>query len=49
MNVDTTIAILGGTGTQGQGLAFRFAIAGVNVALGSREGDRAVAIADELR
>ncbi|WP_456848077.1 NADPH-dependent F420 reductase [Bradyrhizobium sp. USDA 4504] len=48
MNFDTTIAILGGTGPQGQGLALRFAIAGVSVALGSREGDRAAAIAEEL-
>jgi hypothetical protein len=44
----TTIAILGGTGPQGQGLALRFALAGVAVALGSREGDRAAAIAGEL-
>ncbi|OPY96664.1 NADPH-dependent F420 reductase [Bradyrhizobium sacchari] len=48
MNSDTTIAILGGTGPQGQGLALRFAIAGVSVALGSRDGDRAAAIAEEL-
>ncbi|OAF17043.1 NADPH-dependent F420 reductase [Bradyrhizobium centrolobii] len=48
MNSDTTIAILGGTGPQGQGLAIRFAIAGISVALGSREGDRAAAIAEEL-
>lgn len=45
---DTTIAILGGTGPQGQGLALRFALAGVSVALGSRDGERAAAIADEL-
>jgi len=44
----TTIAILGGTGPQGQGLAIRFAIAGVSVALGSREGGRAASIAGEL-
>lgn len=43
-----TIAIIGGTGPQGQGLALRFAIAGVPVALGSREHDRAVEIAAEL-
>ncbi|RXG97227.1 NADPH-dependent F420 reductase [Bradyrhizobium vignae] len=48
MNFGTTVAILGGTGPQGQGLAMRFAIAGVSVALGSREGDRAAAIAEEL-
>lgn len=43
-----TIAIIGGTGPQGQGLAMRFAIAGVPVALGSRDGARAVQIAAEL-
>ena len=32
-----TIAIIGGTGPQGQGLALRFARAGVPVALGSRD------------
>ena len=42
------IAILGGTGPQGQGLALRFARAGVSVALGSRDGERAKAIAAEL-
>ncbi len=47
-NTENTIAILGGTGPQGQGLALRFAIAGVPVALGSREAERADAIAQEL-
>lgn len=42
------IAILGGTGPQGKGLALRFAAAGVDVALGSRDGDRAAQIAQEL-
>ena len=45
---DATIAILGGTGPQGQGLALRFARAGVPVALGSRDVERAKAIAAEL-
>ena len=44
-----TIAILGGTGPQGQGLALRFARAGVPVALGSRDAVRAGKIAEELR
>ena len=44
-----TIAILGGTGPQGQGLALRFARAGVPVALGSRDAVRAGTIAEELR
>ena len=43
-----TIAILGGTGPQGQGLAKRFALAGVAVAIGSRDAQRAAQIADEL-
>ncbi|WP_218511912.1 NADPH-dependent F420 reductase [Variovorax sp. dw_308] len=43
-----TIAILGGTGPQGQGLALRFARAGIPVALGSRDGERAKAIVAEL-
>ncbi|MEM0936241.1 MAG: NADPH-dependent F420 reductase [Pseudomonadota bacterium] len=44
-----TIAIIGGTGPQGQGLALRFARAGVAVALGSRDAARAAEIAAELR
>ena len=43
-----TIAILGGTGPQGQGLALRFARAGVPVALGSRDGARAAEIGKDL-
>lgn len=42
------IAILGGTGPQGQGLALRFAKAGIQVALGSRDETRARDIAAEL-
>lgn len=43
-----TIAIIGGTGPQGQGLALRFAQAGVPVALGSRDGARGAEIAAEI-
>ncbi|MCV6575055.1 MAG: NADPH-dependent F420 reductase [Cohaesibacter sp.] len=43
-----TIAIIGGTGPQGQGLALRFARAGIAVALGSRDGDRGAEIAASL-
>ncbi|SDH84819.1 NADPH-dependent F420 reductase [Variovorax sp. OV700] len=43
-----TIAIIGGTGPQGQGLALRFARAGIPVALGSRDGVRGAEIAAEL-
>ncbi|MBR9866079.1 MAG: NADPH-dependent F420 reductase [Oceanospirillales bacterium] len=42
------IAILGGTGPQGKGLALRFAAAGIDVVLGSRDGERAADIANEL-
>jgi hypothetical protein len=43
------IAILGGTGDQGLGLALRFAVAGRPVVIGSRKADRAVTAADEVR
>ena len=43
-----TLAILGGTGPQGQGLALRFARAGINVAIGSRDQNRASEIAENL-
>ncbi|EEW59706.1 MULTISPECIES: NADPH-dependent F420 reductase [Tritonibacter] len=42
------IAIIGGTGPQGQGLALRFARAGIEVALGSRDAERSAGIAAEL-
>jgi NADPH-dependent F420 reductase len=37
----TSIAVLGGTGQQGRGLAQRFALAGAHVIVGSRDPDRA--------
>jgi 8-hydroxy-5-deazaflavin:NADPH oxidoreductase len=43
-----TVAILGGTGPQGRGLARRFAQAGLLVVLGSREAERAEKAAAEL-
>jgi NADPH-dependent F420 reductase len=43
-----TVAILGGTGPQGRGLARRFAQAGLQVVLGSREAERAEKAAAEL-
>jgi NADPH-dependent F420 reductase len=43
-----TIAILGGTGPQGRGLARRFAQAGLHVVLGSRTAERAEKAAAEL-
>jgi 8-hydroxy-5-deazaflavin:NADPH oxidoreductase len=42
------IAILGGTGDQGRGLARRFALAGHRVIIGSRRAERAAAAAAEL-
>jgi NADPH-dependent F420 reductase len=44
-----TIAILGGTGDQGLGLALRFARAGRTVVIGSRKAERAVEAADAVR
>jgi hypothetical protein len=44
-----TIAILGGTGDQGLGLALRFARVGRPVAIGSRKVERAVEAAQQVR
>jgi len=43
-----TIAILGGTGEQGPGLALRWALAGEEVIIGSRSQERAEKVAAEL-
>jgi NADPH-dependent F420 reductase len=43
-----TIAVLGGTGPQGRGLAYRFAQAGLSVVIGSRSAERAESTAAEL-
>lgn len=43
-----TIAVLGGTGPQGRGLARRFATAGLTVVIGGRGAEKAVATAAEL-
>ena len=43
------VAILGGTGDQGLGLAYRFAAAGRPVRIGSRVEERALAAVDEIR
>ena len=42
------IAVLGGTGAEGSGLAFRWAHAGHKVVIGSRDAERAAAAAAEL-
>ena len=43
-----SIAVLGGTGDQGRGLARRFALAGHTVLLGSRDAERAAKVAGDL-
>ena len=43
-----TVGVLGGTGDQGRGLAYRLARAGQPVIIGSRAAERAAAAADEL-
>lgn len=43
-----TIAILGGTGKEGPGLAMRWAHAGYKIIIGSRQHDKAQSTADEL-
>jgi NADPH-dependent F420 reductase len=43
-----TVAVLGGTGPQGRGLARRFAAAGLKVIIGSRAAERAEATAADL-
>src|ERR1035441_4263151 len=47
--MSTTIAIIGGTGPAGTGLALRFARAGEVVIIGSREADRAEQTATMIR
>ncbi|MFF0214898.1 NADPH-dependent F420 reductase [Streptomyces vinaceus] len=42
------VGVLGGTGDQGRGLAYRLARAGQKVIIGSRAADRAQSAADEL-
>ncbi|MGN6576949.1 MAG: NADPH-dependent F420 reductase [Nocardioides sp.] len=44
-----TIAVIGGTGPQGRGLAYRWAKHGHTVVLGSRSAERAEATAAEIR
>ena len=44
-----TIAVIGGTGPQGRGLAYRWAKHGHTVVLGSRAAERAEATAAEIR
>ncbi len=43
------IAIVGGTGVLGTGLAYRWAIAGYTIIIGSRSSEKAAAAAEKLR
>ena len=43
-----SVAVVGGTGAQGSGLAWRLAVAGVPIAIGSRDAGRAAATAEEI-
>jgi len=43
-----TIAVLGGTGKEDKGLAYRWAQAGYKVLIGSRSSERAVSVASEI-
>jgi 8-hydroxy-5-deazaflavin:NADPH oxidoreductase len=45
---DLTVGVIGGTGPQGKGLALRWSAAGIRVAIGSRDAERAAAVAAEL-
>jgi len=44
-----SIAVLGGTGKEGKGLAYRWARAGYHVFIGSRAEEKAIVAANELR
>jgi NADPH-dependent F420 reductase len=48
-NTIKTIGIIGGTGKEGKGLAYRWLKAGYKVLIGSRQVEKAQAAADELR
>ena len=48
MPLVTTIGFIGGTGPEGKGLAYRFALAGHDVVVGSRSAERAEEAAREI-
>jgi NADPH-dependent F420 reductase len=48
-NLLLSIAVLGGTGKEGKGLAYRWARAGYHVRIGSRSVEKAIAAANEIR
>lgn len=49
MTTKKRVAVLGGTGKEGSGLAFRWAHAGYPIVIGSRSADKAEAAAAELK
>jgi len=48
-NLLLTVAVLGGTGKEGKGLAYRWARAGYRVLIGSRSAEKAIAAAKEIK
>ncbi len=44
----TTIAVIGGTGSEGSGLSLRWAQAGLDIIIGSRQAEKAERVAGEL-
>jgi 8-hydroxy-5-deazaflavin:NADPH oxidoreductase len=48
-NLLLTVAVLGGTGKEGKGLAYRWARAGYRVLIGSRTEEKAIAAANEIK
>jgi 8-hydroxy-5-deazaflavin:NADPH oxidoreductase len=44
-----SIAVLGGTGKEGKGLAYRWARAGYHIRIGSRSAGKAIAAANEIK
>lgn len=48
VHMSLDIAVIGGTGPQGRGLAYRFALAGHRVTIGSRDAARATEKAEEI-
>ena len=48
MNFPKTIGIIGGTGKEGKGLAYRWALAGIKIVIGSRQLEKAEGAASEV-
>ena len=47
-NLLLSIAVLGGTGKEGKGLAYRWARAGYHVRIGSRTAEKAIVAAKDV-